>query len=158
MELSNQQRTRHIKRTFNIIGIVIVLVGLIFLWMKKDTAVMITVGVFIVYVGISQFANLCYIYFSTANDKVLVKYYPIISIMKKEYDAIEFSHKSLVGFQVDKAMGFADLQIAIRTKRGIAEYPAISLSALNKDEIEQIRSALDDILSKNDVHVQRIKQ
>lgn len=158
MEISNQQRTRLIKRTFNIIGIVIVLVGLIFLWMKQDTAVMITVGVFIVYVGISQFANLCYVYFSTADDKVLIKYYPIISIMKKEYDAIEFSQKSLVGFQLDKAMGFSDLQIAIRTKRGIAEYPAISLSALNKAEIEQIRFALDDILSKSEVHYQKQKQ
>lgn len=158
MEISNQQRTRLIKRTFNIIGIVIVLVGLIFLWMKKDTAVMITVGVFIVYVGISQFANLCYVFFSTDNDKVLIKYYPIISIMKKDYDAIEFSQKSLVGFQVDKAMGFSDLQIAIRTKRGIAEYPAISLSALNKAEIEQIRFALNDILSKSEVQYQRQKQ
>ncbi|HET6556602.1 MAG TPA: hypothetical protein VFG54_04765 [Prolixibacteraceae bacterium] len=158
MELSNQQRTRLIKRTFNIIGIVIVLVGLIFLWMKQDTAVMITVGVFIVFVGISQYANLCYVYFSTANDKVQIKYYPIISIMKKDYDAIEFSQKSLVGFQVEKAMGFSDLQIAIRTKRGIAEYPAISLSALNKAEIEQIRYALNDILSKSDVHYQKQKQ
>ena len=158
MEISNQQRTRLIKRTFNIIGIVIVLVGLIFLWMKQDTAVMITVGVFIVFVGISQYANLCYVYFSTANDKVQIKYYPIISIMKKEYEAIEFSHKSLVGFEVEKAMGFSDLQIAIRTKRGIAEYPAISLSALNKDEIEQIKSALNDLLNKNEVHYQKQKQ
>lgn len=158
MEISNQQRTRLIKRTFNIIGIIIVLVGLIFLWMKQDTAVMITVGVFIVFVGISQYANLCYVYFSTANDKVQIKYYPIVSIMKKEYEAIEFSQKSLVGFQMEKAMGFSDLQIAIRTKRGIAEYPAISLSALNKTEIEQIRFALNDILSKSDVHYQKQKQ
>lgn len=158
MEISNQQRTRRIKRTFNIIGIIIVLVGLIFLWLKKDTLVMITVGVFIVYVGISQFANLCYVYFSTANDKVQIKYYPIISIMKKEYDVIEFPQKSLVGFEVEKALGFSDLQIAIRTKRGIAEYPAISLSALNKVEIEQIKSALNDILSKSQVHYQKQKQ
>lgn len=148
MEFSNQKRSKRIKRSFNITGIVIVLIGLAFLWMKKDTFVMIVVGVFIVFVGISQFANLCYIYFSTANEKVLIKYYPIISIMKKEYDAIEFSQKSLVGFQVEKALGFADLQIAIKTKRGIAEYPSISLAALNKDEIEQIRAALTEILNK----------
>lgn len=158
MEISNQQRTRLIKRTFNIIGIVIVLIGLIFLWMKQDTAVMITVGVFIVFVGISQYANLCYVYFSTANDKVLIKYYPIISIMKKEYEAIEFSHNALVGFDLERAMGFSDLKIAIRTKRGIAEYPAISLSAFNKAEIEQIRFALNDILSKSGVQYQRQKQ
>jgi hypothetical protein len=45
-------------------------------------------------------------------------------------------------------MGFNDLSIAIRTKRGIAEYPSISLTALSKEEIEQIRSALAEIMSK----------
>jgi uncharacterized membrane protein HdeD (DUF308 family) len=84
MEISNQKRSRKIKRSFNILGIVIVLVGLLFLWMKNDVLVMVTVGVFVVYVGITQLANLCYVYFSTANQKLLIKYYPIISIMKKE--------------------------------------------------------------------------
>ncbi|HAH25336.1 MAG TPA: hypothetical protein DCL77_16540 [Prolixibacteraceae bacterium] len=151
MEISNQKRCKRIKRSFNITGIVIVLVGLVFLWMKQDISVMITVGVFIVYVGISQFANLCYVYFSTANEKILIKYYPIISLMKKEYDAIEFAQKSLVGFQMEKAMGFSDLQIAIKTKRGVAEYPSISLAALNKAEIEQIRSALTEIIGNSEV-------
>lgn len=148
MEISNQKRSRKIKRSFNITGIVIVLVGLLFLWMKNDILVMVTVGVFVVYVGISQFANLCYVYFSTANEKVLIKYYPIISILKKEYESIEFSQKALVGFKIEKVMGFDDLSIAIRTKRGIAEYPSISLTALSKDEIEQIRSELAGIISR----------
>ena len=108
-----------------------------------------------VYVGISQFANLCYVYFSTDNEKILIKYYPIVSILKKEYESIEFSQKSLVGFQIEKAMGFADLQIAIKTKRGIAEYPSISLAALGKAEIEQIKSALTEIISKSKVRYQK---
>ena len=155
MEISNQKRSKRIKRSFNISGIVIVLIGLIFLWMKQDTLVMITVGVFIVYLGISQFANLCYVYFSTANEKVSIKYYPIISILKKDYESIEFPQKVLVGFKIEKALGFDDLQIAIKTKRGIAEYPTISLSALNRAEIEQIRSALSGIMSKSEVHYQK---
>lgn len=155
MEFSNQERIKNIKRTFNMIGVVIVIVGLIFLALKLDIAVMITVGVFAVYVGISQFANLCYVFFSTENSKVLIKYYPVISIMKKEYDSIEFPQKALVGFKVEKAMGFSDLQIAIKTKRGIAEYPTISLSALSQNEIEQIKSALTEILSRSNIVVTR---
>ena len=46
-------------------------------------------------------------------------------------------------------MGFADLQIAIKTKRGIAEYPTISLAALSKAEIGQINSALAELLENN---------
>ncbi|MDP2336886.1 MAG: hypothetical protein Q8N05_10645 [Bacteroidota bacterium] len=149
MEISNQKRSKRIKQAFNITGVFIVLVGLAFLWLKNDTPVLITAGVFAVYVGISQFANLCYVYFSTENGKVLIRYYPIISLLKKEYESIEFAHQALVNFQIEKAMGFADLQIAIRTKRGIAEYPSISLAALSKSEIEQISFALSEIVRNN---------
>ena len=151
MEISNQKRSKQIKRTFNITGIVIVLVGLIFLWLKKDTAVLVTAGVFAVYVGIAQFANLCYVNFNTSNGKVSIRYYPIISILKKDFESIEFAQQSLVHFQIEKSMGFADLEIAIKTKRGIAEYPSISLAALSKDEIQQINSALTEIMRNKPV-------
>ncbi|MFA5328663.1 MAG: hypothetical protein WC384_12800 [Prolixibacteraceae bacterium] len=149
MEFSNQKRVRKIKRTFNLTGIAIVLIGLVFLWLKNDTAVLITVGVFAVYVGISVYANLCYVYFSTENGKVLIRYYPVISLLKKEYESIEFGQDALVNFRIEKAMGFADLDIVIRTKRGIAEYPTISLAALTKPEIEKIRETLLEIMRNN---------
>ena len=149
MEISNQKRSKKIKRAFNITGIVIVLIGLAFLWMKKDIMFMIAIGVFAVYIGISQFANLCYVYFNTDNGKILIRYYPVISILKKEYDSIEFTHQSLVNFQIEKSMGFADLDIAIKTKRGIAEYPTISLAAMSKAEIEQISTLLSEIIKNN---------
>jgi hypothetical protein len=149
MEISNQKRSKKIKQTFNFLGIVIVLVGLTFLWLKYDIAVLITAGVFALYVGISQFANLCHVYFSTDNGKILIRYYPIISLLKKEYEAIEFAHQALVKFEIEKSMGFADLEIVIKTKRGIAEYPTISLAAMSKAEIEEISSALTEILKNN---------
>jgi hypothetical protein len=151
MEFSNQKRSKQIKRGFNIGGIIIVLTGLVLLWLKNDVGVMIAVGVFVVYVGLSQFSNLCYVFFSTENGKVLIKYYPIITIMKKEYESIEFAQKALVNFRIERAMGFKDLEIAIRTKRGIAEYPQISLSALSKVEIEQISNALKEIIGKKEL-------
>ena len=149
MEFSNQKRTKKIKRTFNLIGIIIVLSGLIFLWLKDDTAVIIIAGIFVVFVGASVYANFCYVFFSTENEKIAIRYYPVISILKKEYESVEFQQKLLVRFQIEKALGFADLQIAISTKRGIAEYPTISLAALSKAEIEKIRKELDDIIRKN---------
>lgn len=149
MEFSNQNRSKSIRRTFNLIGSVIVLVGLAFLWMKMDLAVLLTAAVFALYIGVMPFANLCYIYFNTRNGKVLVRYYPIISILKKQYESIEFAQSSLINFQIEKSMGFADLTIVIKTSRGIAEYPAISLAALSKAEVEQIRSALLEIMRNN---------
>jgi len=149
MEISNQKRSKKIKQVFNFSGIAIVLVGLLFLLLKMDAAVLITAGVFALYVGISQFVNLCYISFNTNNGKVSIRYYPIISLIKKGFESIEFSHQSLVNFQIEKAMGFADLTIAIKTKRGIAEYPSISLAALSKNEIEQIDLVLSEIRRNN---------
>lgn len=149
MEISNQKRSKRIKQAFNISGIAIVLIGLTFLWLKQDVAVLITAGVFAVYVGVAQFANLCYVYFSTQNGRILIRYYPIISIMKKEYESIEFTHQNLLNFHIEKAMGFADLTIAIKTKRGIAEYPSISLAAMSKAETEQISAALNEIMRNN---------
>ncbi len=149
MELSNQKRSKQIKQSFNVIGVAIVLIGLIFLWMKKDTMTLITAGVFAVYVGYFQFANLCYVHFNSDNGKILIRYYPLITITKKEYDAIEFMQKSLVTFNIEKMFGFSDLSIVIRTKRGVAEYPSISLSALSKTQIEQISNELSEIIKNN---------
>jgi hypothetical protein len=149
MEISNQARSKKIKRAFNILGIAIVLIGLVFLWLKMDAAVLITAGVFAAYVGISMFANLCYVYFSTNNGKILIRYFPVISILKKEYESIEFAHQALVNFKIEKALVFTDLLIVIKTKRGIAEYPSISLAAMSKDEIEKIDLALSEIRRNN---------
>jgi hypothetical protein len=145
MEVSNQARSKKIKRGFNLLGIVIVLIGLAFLWLKMHAAVLITVGVFAAYVGISMYASLCYVNFSTNNGKVTIRYFPVISIIKKEYESIEFPHQALVNFKIERVMGFTDLFIVIKTRRGIAEYPSISLTAMNKDEIEIINLALSEI-------------
>jgi hypothetical protein len=117
--------------------------------MKKDIAVFITAAVFAAYTGISLFANLCYVYFSTENGKIVFRYYPLISILKNEYDSIEFPHQALFKFDIESSMGFSDLEIVIKTKRGIAEYPSISLAAMSRNEIELIRAALEEIIEKN---------
>ena len=151
MEISNQKRSKLIKQTFNYTGIFIVLAILFFLWLKKDTLLWITIGIFAVFVGFSMFANLCQVYFSTNNGKVVIRYYQIISFLKKEYQSIEFTHQSLVTYRIEKAMGFADLFIVIKTNRGVAEYPSISLAALTNAEIDQINTTLFEILSKNGI-------
>ena len=147
MEISNQKRSKKIKRLFNLIGIAIVLIGLVFLWLKMDVWLLIAAATFAVYLGFAQFATLYYVYFCTDNGKVLIRYYPVISLLKKEYESIEFQHQSLLSFRLAKSMGFTDLEIVIKTKRGVAEYPPISLVALHKSEIELIEKELNAILN-----------
>ena len=149
MEISNQKRSKRIKQAFNLTGILVVLIGLTFLWLKMDVLIYVTVGVFIAFLGIFQFLNLCYVYFSSDNGKILIRYYPIISIFKTQYDSVEFQHQALLDFQIEKSMGFSDLLIEIKTKRGIAQYPAISLTGLRKVEVDRIISELTEIRRNN---------
>lgn len=146
MEISNQKRSKKIKQLFNLIGIAIVLIGLVFLWLKMDILLLVTAIFFAVYIGFAQFATLYYVYFSTSNGKVVIRYYPVISLLKKEYESIEFQHQALLSFRLVRSMGFTDLEIVIKTRRGVAEYPPISLVALRKSEIELIEKELNTIL------------
>jgi len=149
MEISNQKRSKYIKRFFILTGLITVVVSQLLLWYKNELAVIIMAIFFALYVVIFLFANFCYVFFSTDDSKVLIKYYPVISFIKRNYKTIEFSRQSLLNFQIEKGLGFSDLTIAVKTKRGIAEYPSISLAALSKAEIEQIRSELAEIMKNN---------
>lgn len=151
MEISNQKRARLFKRSFNLIGIAIVVVGLVFLWLKIDLAVLLTAAVFAVFVSFSQFAGINSFYFSTANGKVLIRYFPVLALIKKENNSIEFPQQFLINFQIERALGFSDLTLIIKTKRGVAEYPSISLAGLTKDEIDRIGSALAEIRLANGI-------
>jgi hypothetical protein len=149
MEISNQKRSKYIKRFFILTGLITIAISQLLLWYKNELAVIITAIFFALYVVVFLFANFCHVFLSTEDGKVLIKYYPVISFIKRNYKTIEFTHQSLLNFQIEKGLGFSDLTIAIRTKRGIAEYPPISLAAMSKAEIEQIGSALSEIMRNN---------
>lgn len=151
MEFSNQKRSRQIKRIFNFTGIAIVVTGLIFLWLKIDLAVLISAVVFLLLLGFSQFAGISYFYFSTGNGKIQIRYYPVLTLIKKESNSIEFPQQSLINFQIERSLGLSDLTLIIKTKRGVAEYPSISLAGLTKDEIDRIGSELAEIRKENGI-------
>jgi len=110
---------------------------------------MVMIGVFAAFIGFAQYANLCYVSISTNNGRVTIRYFQIISLLKKDYESIEFPQSALVNFKIEKSLGFADLDIIIKTKRGIAEYPSISLAALSSSEIREISSSLTEIIRNN---------
>lgn len=149
MEISNQKRAKSIKRVFIIVGILSVAAGQLLLWYKYELAAIILAIVFAFFAIVFLSGSFCYVSFSTENGKITIRYYPVIAILGKKYNTVEFPHRALVSFQIEKGLGFSDLNIAIRSKRGVAEYPPISLAALSKTEIEQIRQALIEIMKMN---------
>jgi hypothetical protein len=149
MEITNQKRSKTILRIFNFTGILVVITCLIFLWLKNDTGLLIGIGVFLGLLAFSQLINFIYLEFRIDKGQVVIRYYPVISIFKKQYQSIEFAQTALHHYKIERMMGFSDLILTIKTRRGIAEYPAISLTAMRKSEVAQINEALLQILNQN---------
>lgn len=146
MEISNKIRTSKLKRIFNLTMLGLVLITLFFAWKDNMLVFGICAGVTVLFFFAFQFANINYIYYCSDGDKLMVRYYPIISIFGKDYKSIEFD-KSLLYFAKVKRMGpFADLYIAIKTSKGIAEYPEVSLMGLTQEEITLIEHDLNAML------------
>jgi len=148
MELSNKKRTVKIKRVFNLSMVTLLLVTLFFVWKENNAGALIAGGILILSVIVMQFFQINYIYYSSEGGKILVRYYPIIAFFGKEYSSVEFDQSLLYFAKVKRIGMFSDLYVAIKTAKGIAEYPEISLVGLSKNEIALIERDLNSILKK----------
>jgi len=148
MEISNKKRTVTIKRTFNFSMVVLLLLAVIMIWLEVGVWGWALIGVAILEIIALQFVNINYIYYSSEGDKILLRYYPIIAFWGKEYSSIEFDKHLLYFAKVKRIAAFSDLYIAIKTAKGIAEYPEVSLVGLSKDEIGLIENDLNSLLKK----------
>ena len=148
MEISNKKRTTKIKRTFNFSMVVLLLAAVIGIWLEIGIWGWALIGVAILEIVALQFVNINYIYYSSEGDKILLRYYPIIAFWGKEYSSIEFDKQLLYFAKVKRIAAFSDLYIAIKTAKGIAEYPEVSLVGLTKHEIGLIENDLNSLLKK----------
>ncbi len=145
MEISNQKRSRQIKRCFFLIAVLLLLPILFFVWKEMDLAAMINGGVFLLFIIGFQFMGLNYVHYQSDGDILRIRYYPIVSFFGKEYSSIEFNKKRLFKVQVERSFLFHELHLEIKTREGIAEYPEVSLAALSNKDIQTIRDDLVEI-------------
>ncbi|RKD86107.1 hypothetical protein [Mangrovibacterium diazotrophicum] len=148
MEISNKKRTTKIKRTFNFSMVALLLLTLFFVWKENNVGALISGGILVLCVMAVQFVQINYIYYSSEGNKILIRYYPLIAFFGKEYNSIEFDKHLLYFAKVKRIAAFSDLYIAIKTAKGIAEYPEVSLVGLSKDEIGLIENDLNALLKK----------
>ena len=137
-----------IKRTFNASMVILLLITLFFVWKENTVGALIFGGLLILSVVAIQFVNINYIYYSSEGDKILIRYYPVIAFFGKEYNSIEFDKSLLYFARVKRMMAFSDLYMAIKTNKGIAEYPEVSLVGLTKEETDRIEQDLNALLKK----------
>ncbi len=148
MEISNKKRVGKIKRMFNISMVTLLLLTLFFVWKENNTGAIISGAVLLLEVFAGMLINVNYVYYSSEGNKLIVRYYPILSLGGKEYNSIEFDKSLLYFAKVKRMMAFSDLYLAVKTSKGIAEYPEVSLVGLTKEEILQIERDLNQLMKK----------
>lgn len=85
-----------------------------------------------------------YIYFSDEGDKIILRYFsPGIFTTKK--NSIEINKSFFAGFKITKSFFGIKEKIVLsqKTKRGIANYPAVSITALSQEEKKRITDSLN---------------
>jgi hypothetical protein len=148
MIITNKGRTVFYKRLFYLVSLVIAIIALILFLMDLTIYALASVGVFALWFLFFQVIDYQYIEFSDENNKILLRYYKLIRFGKTEFNAIEFPQRILynVSFENSVFGKMTDLTFIIKTRRGIAEYPSVSLTALPKEDRVRMKAILYNIL------------
>ena len=137
-----------LRRLFFLVSLVIALVALALFLTDYTLYAIGTVGVFAFWFLYFQVADYQFIEFSHENNKILLRYYKAVRFGKTEFNAIEFPQNLLHNAVFENSMfgKMSDLTLIIRTRRGIAEYPSVSLTALPLEERKKMQAILHKVL------------
>jgi hypothetical protein len=99
--------------------------------------------IFIIIITYRSILNYNYILFDDESDKIILRYYPI-KIFEKKFKSIEISKISYKGFE-EKIYFFKqkhDIILYQKTIKGIAKYPPVSITALDKQQKKDLLFSL----------------
>jgi hypothetical protein len=148
MTISNKQKTVFLRRLFFLVSLVIALAALALFLLDYTIYGIAVVGAFALWFLYFQVADYQFIEFSDANGKVLLRYYKAVRFGKTSFNSIEFPHQMLYNAHFENSIfgKMSDLTLVVKTRRGIAEYPSVSLTALGLGERRQMQVRLLQIL------------
>ncbi|MFZ5431391.1 MAG: hypothetical protein ACOZDD_14275 [Bacteroidota bacterium] len=150
MILDNSERIKHIKRLFYMISVLLVASFAALMFMDQVGRALLAAGILVVWFLVFQAIDFQYIYFSTDDDKIILRFYPAVKFGRKEYQTIEFPSNLLHDYTIEKSVfGMVeDLVLLVRTKRGVAEYPSVSMAALSQSDRQKIKRSLQELLHR----------
>lgn len=150
MNINNKKKVVKLKRLFYLVSVVIALAAL-YLFLFNDMIFgLACVGVFSLWFLYFHVADYQFIEFSDENNRILLRYYKAVKLGKTEFSSIEFPQEVLKeAFFENTIFGkMSDLTLVIKTKRGAAEYPSVSLSGVSVMDRRRIKTALIEIIGK----------
>jgi len=150
MRISNRKTATKYKRIFFLVSILITIFTLALFLLDFTIFGLAGVGVFSLWYLYFHVADYQFIEYSDENGKILLRYFKIISFGSKSYHSIEFPQNIIQNAHFeDSVFGkLSDLTFLVRTQRGIAEYPSVSLSALSFENRKKMQESLYKILQR----------
>jgi hypothetical protein len=150
MITENSKQIKRIKKLFYIGAGLWAVASLFFFLTGEDLYGFIAAIILIVWFLAFQFIDFQYIYFEIHNEKITLRYYSVVKFGRKDYSTIEFPLSTLYDYHLEKSFfGLVhDLILVVKTKRGIADYPSVSLAAISKQERLQIENQLRTLLKR----------
>ncbi|WP_297100952.1 hypothetical protein [uncultured Draconibacterium sp.] len=148
MTIKNTEKVSKIKKIFFLVSIAIAL-GILALFLLDHVVYALAgLGVFSMWYLYFHVADYQYIEFSDDEDRIVLRYYKVVSFSGKAYNSIEFPKNRLrkVHFENSFFGKLSDLTLIIKTDRGIAEYPVVSLAGLNLNDRKRIQESLNSII------------
>jgi len=131
---------------FTVIVLIIILGGSLrndFLGINKYQWALIAGAVYLIAILAESMLDLNYIYFSDNDNKILLRYFSM-SFLNKKKNSIEIPIDRFSDYILTKSLGGLKKKIILvqRIKNVDAKYPAVSLSALNKEQLDSLLAAL----------------
>lgn len=150
MIVDNSEKIKHIKRLFYLISVLLVGSFAALMFLDQTGRALLAAGILVIWFLVFQAIDFQYIYFNVAQEKLTLRFYPAVKFGKKDYQTIEFPVNILHEFTMEKSMfGLVDdLSLLVKTKRGVAEYPSVSLAALRTTDRQKIETTLREILKR----------
>lgn len=148
MTITNKKQTILLRRVFFLVSLGLALGALAFFLLDYMIVGFILAGIFALLFLFFQVADYQYIEFSDDNNKVSLRYYKAVRLGKTNYHSIEFPQPMLHKFHFENSMfgKMTDLTLVVKTRRGIAEYPTVSLTAMPADDRKKIQESLFRIM------------
>jgi hypothetical protein len=148
MKFNNKKQATKLKRIFFIASIFIALSALALFLLDYTFYALACVGVFSLWFLYFHVADYQFIEFSSENNKVILRYYKAVGFGKGEYSSIEFPQEMLkkVYFENSIFGRMSDVTFIVKTKRGMAEYPSVSLSAVPIEKRKEMQEVLYEIV------------
>jgi hypothetical protein len=109
---------------------------------------LISLGIiYVILIIINAMLKHDFVFYGDVGDKIIMRYYPI-RVMNRKKNSIEIPKNKFVRFEIEKFFFGMKERIILfqKTRNGIARYPAVSLSAVDRQDRERLKIALSQYI------------